>query len=82
MSVARDKRNSWRYSELAYVEFLELFCRSSIHNQHDHGFPMNDEEKIQHLIETLHSRAVKANIIDPELIVVEPMAKMDRDDSD
>ena len=43
---------------------------------------MDDEEKIQHLIETLHSRAAKANIIDPEVIVVEPMAKENRDDSD
>ena len=76
MTVARDKRDSWKYEELVFVEFLEAFCRIALCEQHpDHTtYPMNDEEKVFHLLEKFHEKAVIKYIIDSDIIVLMPIA--------
>jgi len=50
MTVYRDKKNSTEYETLAHVEFLELIARVALSNDHHHGFPMDEEEKLFHLL--------------------------------
>jgi hypothetical protein len=70
MTVFRDKRNSWKYHQLAFVEFLELLSRVALYHVHHDGFALNDEEKVYHLLEILHEPACRHQIIDPEITVL------------
>ena len=41
---------------------------------------MNDEEKIFHLLEKLHEKAVVKYIVDSDIIVLMPVANLENDD--